>query len=82
MWSKLKSVYEQKSETSVHFLQQKFFSFEKDPNESIAVFVSRLQELTKQLKDLSEPVSDKMLMTKILMSLPSSLKHFHSAKRQ
>lgn len=25
MWTKLKTVYEQKSETSVHFLQQKFF---------------------------------------------------------
>lgn len=66
-----------KSETSVHFLQQKFFAFEKEPNESIAVFVSRLQELAQQLKDLQEPVSDKMLMKKILMS--PSLKHFHSA---
>lgn len=79
MWSKLKSVYEQKSETSVHFLQQKFFAFEKDTSESIATYVSKLQELSQQLADLGEKVSDKMLMTKILMSLPPSLNHFHSA---
>lgn len=79
MWSKLKSVYEQKSETSVHFLQQKFFTFEKEQTESIATYIAKLQELAQQLADLGETVSDKMLMTKILMSLPPTLKHFHSA---
>lgn len=39
MWSKLRSVYEKKSETSVHFLQQKFFSYEKDPGDDIATFI-------------------------------------------
>lgn len=79
MWAKLKSVYEQKSETSVHYLQQKFFTFEKDPADSIATFVSKLQELVQQLCDLGEQVSDKMLITKILLSLPPSLNYFKSA---
>lgn len=72
MWAKLKSVYEQKSETSVHYLQQKFFTFEKDPSDSIATFVAKLQELVQQLNDLGEVISEKMLITKILLALPTS----------
>lgn len=79
MWAKLKSVYEQKSETSVHYLQQKFFTFERDPSDSISTFIAKLQELVQQLSDLGEEISEKMLITKILLALPPSLNYFHSA---
>lgn len=79
MWAKLKSVYEQSSETTIHFIQQRFFTFTKDPSDSIATFIAKLQELVQQLTDLGEEVSDKMVMTKILLALPPSLNHFHSS---
>lgn len=79
MWLKLESVYEQKSETSVHMLQEKFYLFSKDPDEDIAVHISKLQGIAQQLKDLGEIIPNSMIITKVLMTLPDDLKHFQSA---
>lgn len=71
MWAKLKCVYEQKS--------LKFFTFEKKPTESISTYIAKLQELAQQLHDLGEEVSEKMLITKILLALPPEMSYFQSA---
>lgn len=62
MWIKLQNVFEQKNESSVHYLQQKFFSFQKEQSDDIASFMSKLEELVQQLKDLGEEISEKMVM--------------------
>lgn len=79
MWSKLHSVFEQKSKTGIHLLQQKFFTFEKNPADDIASFISKVEEIVQQLADLGERISDSMIVTRILMALPSCYNHFHSA---
>lgn len=78
MWDKLMSIFEQKSQVSIHLLQQRFFSLEFKEG-SVAGFISQLEEIQSNLKQLGEEISDKMVMTKILMSLPDYLKHFVSA---
>ncbi|KAF9424272.1 hypothetical protein HW555_000665 [Spodoptera exigua] len=79
MWQKLLSVYEQKSETSIHIIQQRFFQFKYDENSDMSVFLSKIQEMQNHLKQLGEAISDKFVITKILMSLPEDYKHFVSA---
>lgn len=79
MWTKLHSVYEQKSESGIHFLLQKFFRFEKSVDDDMAKFISKLEEIVQQLNDLGEKVSESMVVTRILMALPPSYNHFHSA---
>lgn len=79
MWTKLESVYEKKSKSTIHFTTQKFFNFTKDPMDDIATFISKLQAVVKQMSDLGEKVSDGMVMTKILNALPEELCHFPSA---
>lgn len=79
MWSKLESVFEQKSSQSIHFLQQKFFSMEKSEDDDVASFMSKMDEIVKQLSDLGTEVPQTMIMTKILTALPPSYNHFHSA---
>ncbi len=79
MWTKLESVYEQKSKTSIHMLQQQFFLSTKEPDDDIAVYISKMQSLAQKLKDLGETIPDSMIMTKILMTLPENLMHFQSA---
>lgn len=79
MWTKLHNVFEQKSESGIHFLLQKFFRFEKSDDDDMANFVSKLEEIVRQLSDLGEKVSESMVVTRILMALPSSYNHFHSA---
>lgn len=78
MWDKLKSIFEHQSQISVHLLQKKFFSMEyKDC--TVADFVSQLEDIRTQLKNLGEELGEKMVITKIIMSLPESLKHIISA---
>lgn len=79
MWSVLESIYEQKCETSIHLLQQQFFQYSKAPEDAISVHISKLQKMAKQLEDLGEKITDNMLITKILMTLPQEYKHFFSS---
>lgn len=79
MWTTLKSTYEQASKSNILFLQQKYYKFEKEPEDDIGSFLSKLMEVVQQLKDQKENISDSMVMTKILMSLPAEYNHFHSA---
>ena len=79
MWIKLENVYEQKSKASLHLIQQRFYSFAKDPLDNMAIHISKLQAIVQQLRDLGEMVSPTMVVTKILMTLPASFNHFFSA---
>lgn len=79
MWLKLKMVYEQASQANIHMLHQRFYSFEKDPDDDIATHISKLQNIVRQLKDLGEQISESMVITKVLMTLPKTFQHFCSA---
>ena len=79
MYAALESVYEQKSQTSVHLLQQQFFQYTKNPEDSIAMHVAKLQKISRQLQDLGEKISENMLVTKILMTLPEQYNHFFAS---
>lgn len=79
MWQKLVEVYEGKTETSKHILQQKWFTLTKEDTDDVAVHISKIQELAYRLKTLGEDISDSMIMTKILMTLPINMNHFISA---
>lgn len=79
MWSTLKSTFEQASKSNILFLQQKYYGFAKEPDDGIATFISKLMEVVQQLRDQDESISESMVMTKILMSLPAEYNHFHSA---
>lgn len=79
MWKKLASVYEQTSETSIHIVQQRFFQYKYEEGTEMSTFLSKIEELKNQLKQMGENVSEKFVITKVLMSLPVSYKHFVSA---
>lgn len=79
MWPTLKSNFEQASKSNILFLQQKYYAFTKDPDDTIAIFMAKLMEIVQQLRDQNESISESMVMTKILMSLPAEYNHFHSA---
>uniref|UniRef100_A0ABD2W186 Retrovirus-related Pol polyprotein from transposon TNT 1-94 n=1 Tax=Trichogramma kaykai TaxID=54128 RepID=A0ABD2W186_9HYME len=79
MWDKLHAVYESKTDTSVHVLQQKWFSLKKDPADDIATHIAKIEDLCCSLKSMKETVSDSMMITKIIMTLPAEYNHFISA---
>lgn len=79
MWNKLHMVFEQKTETSILYLQQKFFVYTRDPEDSIALFMSKMEEMVRQLSDLGAEIAESMVITKIIMALPADYNHFVSA---
>lgn len=79
MWLKLEAVYEQKTQTNIHLLQQRFYSYVRDPQDSMATYISKLETIVKQLQDLGENISNSMVTTKILMTLPPNFNHFNTA---
>lgn len=72
-------VYENKSETSKHLLQQKWYSLGKDVSDDIATHIAKIEDLANRLRALGETMSESMTITKILMTLPPSYQHFVTA---
>lgn len=76
MWKNLNTIYEAKSEVGVQLIQQKFYSMEFE--EPMAAFISKVEEFVNQLRNNEEDRSEKMVVTKIVMSLPDKYRHFIS----
>lgn len=84
MWDKLTAVYEQKSELNIYMqqnvrLQQKWYSITKADTDNIATHIAKLEDIAHRLSLLDEKISDTIIITKILMTLPVCYNHFVSA---
>lgn len=79
MWDKLHEIYENKSSTMKHFLMQQWYSLNKDAADDLATHIAKIDDLACRLKALGETVSDEMIITKIMMTLPPSYMHFNTA---
>ncbi|KAK9753816.1 hypothetical protein QE152_g1774 [Popillia japonica] len=60
------------------YLRQKFFTLEYKTGNATD-FISQLEKIKADLNHMGEEISDKMLVTKVLMSPPENMKHFVSA---
>lgn len=79
MWKKLHTIYEQKSEGSLHLMQQKFFDLKYKYNEDMACFIGRIEHVVNQVKQLNGEIPETMVVTKIITALPEEYRHFASA---
>ncbi|KAI5635437.1 gag-polypeptide of LTR copia-type domain-containing protein [Phthorimaea operculella] len=77
MWEKLTTLYEPSAQVGVHLVQQRFFNLSFE--EPVMRFISKIEEISSQLRALNEEPTEKMIITKILMTLPAKYKHFASA---
>lgn len=68
MWKKLHSVFEQSNEAAKQLLQEKFFAH-----------ISTLEGLVQKLKGVKVDITESMLISKILMTLPDEYRHFPPA---
>ncbi|KAF2888330.1 hypothetical protein ILUMI_17843 [Ignelater luminosus] len=75
IWNKLLSVFEQKSKSSVYLMQQKFMNYSWDNSINVSMNIAKLEELKYKLNELGE----KLIITKILTSLPTDYGYFISA---
>ena len=72
MWTQLQAYHDQHSEECIIALQAKYYNFKLNEGESIAAFISTLQQLAKQLTDLGQTITEQQLISKIICGLPSS----------
>jgi transposase InsO family protein len=72
MWTQLQAYHDQHSEGCIIALQAKYYNFKLNEGESIAIFISTLQQLAKQLTDLGQTITERQLISKIICGLPSS----------
>ena len=56
MWDKLLAIYEQKSTTSIHLIQRRFYEYRMDPADDIACHIAKLEGLGQSM-DVSLPDS-------------------------
>lgn len=79
MQEKFKAIYYLKFEASLHVLDQKYYAATYDKGDDIGDHVAKLEHLVSQMKTIGEDISKRMLMAKILNTLPSKYAHFHFA---
>ena len=72
MWTQLQAYHDQHSDQCIIALQAKYYNLKLNEGESIAVFISTLQQLAKQLTELGQTVTEQQLISKIICGLPSS----------
>ncbi|KAI8117871.1 Retrovirus-related Pol polyprotein from transposon TNT 1-94 [Lucilia cuprina] len=77
IYDKLCSLYQQKDETQLQFLMQKFFRLEFSSN--VKHFLADIEYLLAQIKAQGEYINDTMVINKIISSLPASYSNFSTA---
>ena len=72
MWTQLQVYHDKQSDECTIALQENYFSCKLGEGDSIAVYISTLQKLHRQLNDLGETISQKSFIAKIRCGLPPS----------
>ena len=78
MWQRLTIQHAQSAAENKHLLMRKFFEYKYQPEHDVMTHISTIEQLASQLNDLKEPISESQLITKILITLPSSFRYFLS----
>lgn len=76
MWVRLKNLYGRNQEEQKQELIREFFSIKFERGTPMTQHVSKIQNIFAQLKAVDQTVSDEMLMSKILTTLPESMESF------
>jgi len=79
MWNRLTDIYEQNSESSKSLLMSRFYAYRMESGDKVALYVSKVENLARQLRDIGETISDVTIIRKILGSLPGKYNALVSA---
>ncbi|CAH0730416.1 unnamed protein product, partial [Brenthis ino] len=79
IWDKLNTIYEQKSDVSLHILQQRFFEEKYNGSEDVSSFIAKIEAIVTQVRKAKGEIAENMIVTKIISSLGENFRHFVSA---
>ncbi|KAJ8728905.1 hypothetical protein PYW07_006601 [Mythimna separata] len=69
IWDKLNTIYEQKSDVSLHILQQRFFEETYNGTEDVSTFIAKIEAIVAQIRQAKGEIAENMIVTKIISSL-------------
>lgn len=79
MWTTLCSFYQQKSKENIYMVQHSFFDYKMAKGDSINTHINKIMSIGNLLKDLGKPLSDDLILSKMLGSLPPSYNGIRTA---
>ncbi|KAL0878995.1 hypothetical protein ABMA27_003975 [Loxostege sticticalis] len=79
MFEKLKFIFEKSSEQQKCNLLSEFYKYRFDTKNDVTSHISHLQNLSQKLNSLGENITDQMIISKILSSLPQKFNYFITA---
>ena len=82
MWARIQTEYVQIAADNEHLVMTRFFNYKYQQGNTIMAHIAAIEQMASQLRDLQAPVSDVQVMSKILLTLPPSYRHFLSTWRE
>jgi hypothetical protein len=79
MWRKLESLHLKKSPESIFTLQAKFFDYKMSASDDISSYIQNINEMAMVLVDLGSPISETVILSKIICSLLPSYNNIVAA---
>jgi hypothetical protein len=79
MWKKLCAVHQHKTKENILILQTEFFDYKMKKGDNMNAHIDKLNEMAQVLRDVGEPISERVVMNKIVSSLPPSYNNVGSA---
>ena len=79
MWDRLSLLHEQRSATTTSLLLQRFHEYVMDTSNNVGQHFAKVRNMARTLNDLGQGISETVIMSKILSSLPSKFLTFRSA---
>ncbi|KAJ8892774.1 hypothetical protein PR048_005355 [Dryococelus australis] len=76
---KLDSIHQQKSDFNKITLLEKFHWLKMELSESVICYISRAENVVKQIRDAGETITETALVTRILRTLPEKFRNFWQA---
>lgn len=78
VWTRLKEVHSQNSETCKMLVQQEFYNIKMQPGAKVSSYVAEVELLAKKLRDIGVLLGDDELISKIVSGLTADFKNFMS----
>lgn len=76
MWSKIREMYEKKGDVQKNKLLQEFYSATYEKGSSLLNHLSKIESIYHKLKEVDNTVTERMVVNKILSTLPARLNTF------
>ena len=79
MWFSLCSIYQRRSKENIQSIQNSFFEYKMTTGDDISTHITKIPSIGSLLKDLGKPLTEDMIITKIMCSLPASYNNIVTA---